>query len=114
MLEVLGVLGVDLFGAGVEVAVVQEGGGVDVHVGRVGDVAVGVGEGELHRFDLQVQGGRAVDRVRREVETMEDAQRDQRREALAVGRQLVQAQPVVVEMHRADFVGGVLGEVVGA
>ena len=72
------------------------------HRRRLGHVAVGVGEAELHRFDQQVLRGHAVDRQVAKVELLGDAERDQRRDALPVGRDLVQSVAAVVDADRLD------------
>ena len=54
-------------------------------------MTIDVGEAKLHRFDLDVHALGRVGWVRREVNVLEDAERDQRGEALAVGRDLVHA-----------------------
>jgi hypothetical protein len=78
---------------------------------HVADVLVGVGEAELHRLDLQVLAERAVDRQRAEVEMAGDAEGDQRGDALAVGRDLVQAMAPGVDADRVDPLGLERGEV---
>ena len=76
-------------------------------------MAVDVGEGELHGLDLQVLRGHAVHRQRRQVETVEDAQGDQRRDALTVGRDLVQGVVAVALLDGRDPLRAVGGEVGG-
>ncbi len=74
-----------------EIAVVEQVRGGDLaHVARVGDVAIDVGERELHRLDQQVLNVDRVDRMTREVEMARDAERHQRGDSLAVRRDLVQ------------------------
>ena len=70
-----------------------------------------VGEGELHRFDLQVLRGDAVDLARGEVEVLQDAERDLRRDALPVGRDLMQGLAAIVMGQRRDPFGRAGGEV---
>ncbi len=53
------------------------------------------------RLDLQVQAVGAVDRVRAQVEVLEHAERHQRDDALAVGRDLVQRVAAVVHLRAA-------------
>ncbi len=84
------------------------------HVVDVRDIGERVGEGELHRLDLQVHALDRVDRHRRDVEILEDAERDQRDDALAVGRDLVQRVAAIVLLERPDPVVLVRREVRGA
>ena len=56
----------------------------------VGHVGVDVGEGQLHGLDHQVLRFRMIDGARGQVEMLQDAKRDQRRDALPVRRNLVQ------------------------
>jgi hypothetical protein len=109
--EVLRAHRVDQAGARAEVHGVEQRLGGDVHRPGIGDVAVRVGEGELHRLDLQVLAGGRVGLERGEVEVSEDAQRHLRGDALAVRRHLVDAHAVPVEAQRRDPVDGVRGEV---
>ena len=75
-----------------EVALVEHLVGRQAHAAAlVGDVLVGVGEAQLHGLDHQVLALGAVDRHRGDVEVAQDAERDQRRDALPVRRDLVQA-----------------------
>ena len=61
-----------------------------LHVPCVGHVGVDVGEGQLHGLDHQVLRFRMIDGARGQVEMLQDAKRDQRRDALPVRRNLVQ------------------------
>ena len=61
-----------------------------------------VADPELHRLDLQVQHLRAVGRKSDDVEPLEHAERDQRRDALAVRRQLVDAMAEEFHVDRLD------------
>jgi hypothetical protein len=54
MLEILRSCGIDETCARREIAAVQQLGGRDRHRARVAHIAIGVGERELHRFDLQM------------------------------------------------------------
>ena len=57
-----------------------------VHHAGVGDVAIGVGEGQPHGLDQVVIGVRRLRAHRADVEALGDVQSLQRRDALAVGR----------------------------
>ena len=81
------------------------------HRTRVGDPAVGVGEGQLHRFDLQVLRLDAVHRQAADVERFQQAKRHQRRDALAVRWNLMHAVARVVVRDRVHPVGLVAGQV---
>ena len=73
-------------------------------------VALGVGERELHGLGLQVH---AVERAAAGVvEALEDAERLQRRDALAVGRDLAHLDAAVALAQRLDPVGVRDGQVV--
>ncbi|KAG1251881.1 hypothetical protein G6F68_012052 [Rhizopus microsporus] len=65
------------------------------HVARVGHVRIDVGERQFHGLDQQVLGIGMVDWAGRQVEVLQDAQRDQRRDAVAVGRDLMQGVAAV-------------------
>ena len=83
------------------------------HVVDVGHIGLRVGEGELHRFDLQMHAVGGIDWERGHVEVFEDPEGDQRDDALPVGRYLVHGVPAVGAGDRADPVGMVCGEVAG-
>ena len=83
----------------------------DAHGVRVGDVGLEVGEGELHRLDLQVVGQGGVQPGALQVQRGQHAQRHQGRDALAAGPDLVQPQPAVVHRQRRDPVACVRREV---
>ncbi len=85
-----------------------------LHAHRVGirHVLVDVGERELHRLDLQVQAVGGIHGDRAKVEVLEYAERHLRRDALPVGRNLVQRVAAVVLGERLDPVDGVRGEVI--
>jgi hypothetical protein len=68
----------------------------------VGDESVDVGEGELHRFDLQVLAVGSIDWQRCEVEVLQHAQRHLRGDALPVRRDLVQREAAIVLRQRLD------------
>ena len=70
-----------------------------------------VADAELHRLDLQMQHLRAVGREADDVEPLENAERDQRRDALAVRRQLVDAMAEELDVDRVDPVASVRREV---
>ena len=112
--EILRALRIDQLRPRLQVFLVEQRLRAHVHVVDVGHVAPAIGEGELHRLDLQVQAVGAVHRVRAQVEVLEDAERDQRHDALAVGRDLVQRVAAVVHLERLHPVGPVRREVGGA
>ncbi len=72
---------------------------------RIGDVVIDVGERELHRFDLQVLRFRAVERQLADVEFLKDAERNQRRDALPVRRDLMHGVAAIVLLDRLDPIG---------
>ena len=97
---VLRTLEVDELRARLEIFAIEEPLGAHVHVLEVADIAPGIGEGELYRFDLQVDAVRPVDAVRAQLEALEDAERHQGDDALAVGRDLVQRVAAIVHLQR--------------
>ena len=113
--ELLRALRVDQLRSFLQVALVQKRGRRNVlHVVDVGHVAPGVGEGELLRLDLQVHAVGAVDRQRAQLEVLEHAERHQRDDALAVGRDLVQRVAAVIHGQGVDPVRLVRRHVGGA
>ena len=58
---------------------------------------VGIGESQLHGFDLQMLTRGAVHRMSRHINVLQNTEGDERRDALAVRRDLV--QPVPVDLH---------------
>ena len=77
------------------------GGSIDK--ARVGDMAMGVGEAELHRFDREVQDVRAIRIESCEIEVAKHAECHQRREPLPVRRNLVKPRTAVLDRDRLDF-----------
>jgi hypothetical protein len=75
------------------------------------DVAVDVGEGELHRLDAQVRDLGPVAVETGQLEILEDAQRHAGCDALARRRDLMQRRAAIGEADRIDPVGLVRGEV---
>ena len=74
---------------------------------------LGIGEGEFHRFQLQVNGFGAIDRQAVQLGSMaEDAQGDECGQALPVGGNFMQGQAMIVEADGIDPnrpVGGQIG-----
>src|SRR6266403_1802553 len=75
--EVLSALHIDERGARFEVAGLEQLLRPHVHVVEIAYVAARIGEGELHRLDLQMQAVGAVDLERGEIEVLHDAECDQ-------------------------------------
>src|SRR5919197_4485202 len=100
MPEVLRALEVDELRARLEIFALEESLGAHIHVVDVADIAPGIGEGELDRLDLQMHAVGPIDAVRAHVEALEHAERHQRDDALAVGRDLVQRIAAIVELQR--------------
>ena len=88
--------------------------GLHLHAARVGDVAVDVGKSQLHGLDLHVLRVNAVACQARHVKVPQNAQGDQRGDALAVGRNLMQRVAPVVLRQRLDPLGLVGRQVRGA
>ncbi len=113
--EVLRALHVDELRARFQVLGLQQGSGRHIdHVVDVGHVAPRVCKGELDRFDLEVEAVRPIDRERAHVEMLQDAERDQRHDALPIRRDLVQGIAAIVHLERRHPVGLVGGEIGGA
>ena len=81
--------------------------------GRVGHEGERVGEGEADRLDHEVPAVRREGGQRREVQAVEDAERDQGSEALPVRRALPDAHAPVAHRDRLVPGGPVRGQVVG-
>ena len=115
--EVLRAVAIDQARARREIAAIEQLRRCHSHRRRVAHVAIDIGEGELHRLDLQMLRRDRVDRLRAEIEILEDAERHQRRDALAVGRNLVDRIAVVIVRQRRYPVAAMrieIGERVGA
>ena len=111
MLEIGGAVMSDQLGALGEIRRVQQLIGAVLHVADVGHVLVDVGKGALHCLDLQVPTLRRIGVQGGQIEVLEDAQGHQRRDALAIGGNFMQAMAVVVHADGAYPVRTVLGEV---
>ena len=108
---VAGLLAVDQRRAFGQVSGVQQGLRRHLHVVDVGVVAVQVGQGQLHRLDLQVHRVHMVDGQVVGAQRFQHAQRHQRGDALAVGRDLVHHRLAEALRQRAAPVGPVLAQV---
>ena len=91
--EFAGVLRIDSIGEGPQSVRIEQLFGRPIDEARIRDVSMGVGEPQLHGFDLEVQRAGVVGRNRGEIEVSKDAKGDQGRDALAVGRYLVERGP---------------------
>ena len=87
--------------------------GGNVHHAGVGDIAVGVGEGQAHRLYEVVVGVGRLRSHRSDVEALGDVQGLQGGEALPVGRAFPAGYAAVVGGYRLVPVGGVGGQVIG-
>src|SRR5579859_7840372 len=76
-------------------------------------MAVDVGESELHRLDLQVQACCGIHDHAAQIEMSQNAQRDQRRDPLAIGWNLMNAMSAIILADRFDPVGLMRGKIVG-
>ncbi|MPM28463.1 hypothetical protein SDC9_74989 [bioreactor metagenome] len=85
---------------------------LDAHVIHVGVVLVQIGQRQLHRLDLQMHRVGAVERLAPDVQLVQHAQRHQRGDALAVGRNLVDHRIAEWLRHRAHPVRLVCGQIV--
>ena len=111
-LEILCLGAIDQFGAASQIGGVEHVLRRNIHCDRIGGVAIGVGETEFHRLDLQMLGLRAVRRETGQIEVIENAERDQRRDALAVRRQFVGGVAAIILRDGIDpfrLVGGEIG-----
>ena len=98
-------------GARLQVVGVQQLGRCDPHGIDVGVVLVQVGKGQFHGLDAGVHRFQAVHRVLAHAMGFEHAQRHQRRDALAVGRDFVDDGVAKRLAHGAHPVGAVFGQV---
>ena len=80
---------------------------------RIGVVAIQIGIGQLHGFDLLVQFGDAERAVGRGGRSLHDVQHFERGHALAVGRKFVDGPAAIGGGDGLDPLGVKLGEVVG-
>ena len=94
--EILRLVHVDEFGTGGQVRVIEHLRGGHLHGRWLGHIAVHIGKCELHGLDLQMLGRCAIHRMARQIESVQYAQRNQRCDALPVGRDLVQGIASVV------------------
>ena len=106
-----GLLAVYETGAFAQVVAVQQLRGGDAHMVQVGVVLMQVGKGQLHGLDLQVHAVHAVEVLLAHAQLVQHAQRHQRRNALAVGRNLVDHRVAELLRHRAHPVGLVRGQI---
>ena len=106
-----GALAIDELGAHVEIVRREQLVCVERHGGGIGDMLGDIGDAELHRFDLEVLHLDAVGIEGGEVEAVEDAEGDQRRQALPVGRYLVQPVAFEIDGKRRHPVGRVRGKI---
>ena len=75
-------------------------------------MAIDVGECELHGFDLQVQAFDGIRGGATEIEMFQDTERDQRRDALAIGRNFMHAITAISLADRFDPVRLVRGQII--
>ena len=106
-----GLLAVYETGALAQVVAVQQLRGGDAHMVQVGVVLVQIRKGQLHGLDLQVHAIHAVQRLRSRAQLVQHAQRHQRRNTLAVGRDLVDHRVTELLRHRSHPVGLVRGQI---
>ena len=59
-------------------------------------MAIGFGQSDLHGFDLQVDDFGRIGRIPGDIEFPQQAQRNEGRQPLAVGRNLVQIHTAVI------------------
>ncbi len=105
-------LRIDPAGARVEVIRRKQLLGPERHGGGIGNMTGDVGHAELGRFDLEVMESVVVRAHRIEVEPVENAEADQRRQALAVGGEFVHPIAAEVDTQGRDPFGCVGGQIV--
>ena len=76
--------------------------GRDFHRAGLGDVGIHISKGQLHGLDLQVLRIHTIDGQASHIELVQNAQRDQCCNALAVGRNLVQRVAPVIFGNGCD------------
>lgn len=96
----------------VEVVVRQQPLGADEHRVGIGDMGLDVRHAKLGRLDLEVLDVGAVRIEFFEIEPVENAQRDQSREALTVRRQFVDAIALEIHPERGDPFGRMRAKIV--
>ena len=111
--EVLRFFHVDQLGAAGQIGVVQHLLHRHFHRRWLGHITVHIGKGQLHRLDLQVLGIHAVHGHARHIKFIQNTQRNQGRNALAVGWNLMQGVAPVIFANRRDPLGLVRGKVAG-
>ena len=72
-----------------------------------------IGEAELHRFDHQMLARDQIRPIGAEIKMIENAERDQRGDALSVGRNFMDRHVAVVERQRLNPIAGVCREIPG-
>ena len=96
----------------VGVAVAEQVGHRDAHVGRVGNVGQAVGKSQLDGLNLPVVGEQVV--AVGELKALEDVERHQRHQAVAIGRDFPHVVAPVVGADGLAPIHSVIGQVLGA
>ena len=100
--EVLRLCHVDQLGPAGQVGIVQHLLCRHFHGSGLSDVFVDIGKSQFHGFDLQVLRIHAIDLQAGHIKFIQNAQRNQRRNALPVGRNLVQGVAAVIAAYGLD------------
>ena len=109
----VGLAAIDQRGALARVALRDQPGRGRLREARVGHIAAQILVGQLLRFDLEVQVFQAGWRVVEQGKRLEDVEHLQRRDALAVGRQLIHLPSAIFGGDRLDPFGLELRQVFG-
>ena len=112
--EVLRFFHVDEFCTRCQVSRIEHLRGSHLHTRRLGHVFVSVCKGQLHGFNLQMLRVHTIDWQTGKVKLPQNAQRNQRRNALPIGRNLVQGVATVVLANRLDPLGPVVFKIFGS
>ena len=94
--EILCLLHVNEIGAALQIRWVKHLRRCDFHVAWIGHIAVNVGKGQLHGFNLQMLRIDAIDFHAANVEVFQNTQSDEGRYALAIGRNFMQGVATVI------------------
>ena len=109
--EILCTLHVNQLGAFFQIRLVQHLRGGDFHAAFIGHIAVDIGEGQFHRFDLHMLRIHTVALQRSQIKVVQYAQGNQRSNALSVRRNFMQGVTTVVHGNGFDPIRLVSGKV---
>ena len=109
--EILRFLHVNEFGAALQIGRVEHLRRRDFHVARIGHIAVHIGKGQLHGFDLQMLRFNTVHFQAGQIKVFQNAQSDQSCNALTIGWNFVERVAMVILRNGLDPFRAVLRQV---